>query len=68
MSLRYVTALRRCENCRSKKACRDWLDYAAAMINFAPDFLVTPMSSLICSAIKLVLAGSIEYGSDHIFG
>jgi len=38
LSLRYATALHRCENCRSKKACQDWLDYAPAMINFAPDF------------------------------
>jgi hypothetical protein len=38
MSLRYATALRRCENCQSKKACRAWLDYAPAMVNFAPDF------------------------------
>jgi uncharacterized protein DUF6455 len=38
LSLRYATALRRCENCRSKKDCQDWLDYAPAMINFAPDF------------------------------
>ncbi len=37
-SLRYVTALRRCENCRSKKACQDWLDYSPAMVNFVPDF------------------------------
>ena len=38
LSMRYATALRRCENCRSKRACRDWLDYAPAMVNFAPDF------------------------------
>ena len=38
LSMRYATALRRCENCRSKKACRNWLDYAPAMVNFAPDF------------------------------
>ena len=38
LSLRYATALRRCEGCQSKKACRDWLDYAPAMVNFAPDF------------------------------
>jgi hypothetical protein len=37
-SLRYATALHRCENCRSKKACQDWLDYAPAMANFAPNF------------------------------
>ena len=37
-SLRYATALRRCETCGSKKACRDWLDYSPAMVNFAPDF------------------------------
>jgi len=35
-SLRYAAALRRCEACRSKKACQDWLDYAPAMVNFAP--------------------------------
>jgi hypothetical protein len=38
LSLRYATAFRRCEACRSKKACRDWLDYAPAMVNFAPCF------------------------------
>ena len=37
-SLRYATALSRCGNCQCKKACRDWLDYAPAMVNFAPDF------------------------------
>ena len=37
-SLRYVTALARCENCRSKKVCQDWLDLAPPMVNFAPDF------------------------------
>jgi hypothetical protein len=36
--LQYAAALRRCEDCQSKKACRDWLDYAPAMVNFAPDF------------------------------
>jgi hypothetical protein len=38
LGMRYATALRRCENCQSKSACRDWLDYAPAMVNFAPDF------------------------------
>jgi len=38
LSLRYATALHRCEDCRSKKACQDWLDYAPAQVNFAPDF------------------------------
>ena len=38
LSLRYATALRLCEACRCKKACRDWLDYAPAMLNFAPEF------------------------------
>ena len=40
LSLRYATAVRRCENCRFKKACQDWLDNAPAMVNFAPDFCV----------------------------
>ena len=38
MRLRYATALHRCENCQFKKACRAWLDYAPALVNFAPDF------------------------------
>jgi hypothetical protein len=38
LSLRYAAALCRCECCQSKKACEDWLDYAPAMVNFAPDF------------------------------
>ena len=38
LSLRYATAFRRCKECRSKKACQNWLDYAPAMVNFAPDF------------------------------
>jgi hypothetical protein len=38
LSLRYATAVRRCENCRSKKVCQEWLNYAPAMVNFAPDF------------------------------
>ena len=38
LSLRYAMAVHRCENCRSKKACQDWLDYAPAMVDFAPDF------------------------------
>lgn len=38
LSLRYATALRRCEDCRSKKACQNWLECAPTMVNFAPDF------------------------------
>jgi hypothetical protein len=38
VGLRYATALRVCEDCRAKKACQDWLEYAPAMVNFAPDF------------------------------
>jgi hypothetical protein len=38
LSLRYATAIRRCENCRSETAFQHWLDYAPAMLNFAPDF------------------------------
>jgi uncharacterized protein DUF6455 len=40
LGVQYASALRRCEGCRSKRACRDWLDYAPAMVNFAPDFCV----------------------------
>jgi hypothetical protein len=38
LSLRYAAALRRCAACHSTSACRDWLDYAPAMVNFAPCF------------------------------
>jgi hypothetical protein len=40
LSLRYATAVRRCKLCRSKTSCRDWLDYAPALVNFAPGFCV----------------------------
>lgn len=32
------SAALRCETCRFKRACQGWLDYAPAMVNFAPDF------------------------------
>jgi hypothetical protein len=38
-SLQHVTALRRCEDCQSKKACRTWLDYAPAMVKFCAGLL-----------------------------
>jgi hypothetical protein len=38
LSVRYAAALQGCEACRSKNACRDWLDYAPVMVNFAPGF------------------------------
>jgi hypothetical protein len=37
-SLRYSTAINRCAACRSKQACRDWLDFAPPGVNFAPWF------------------------------
>ena len=40
LSLRYVTAFQQCKACRAKRACRDWLDYAPAMPNFAPCFCI----------------------------
>lgn len=40
LSLRYAAALHRCEECRSKMTCQDWLDYAPAMVNFPPGFCV----------------------------
>ena len=38
LSLRYAAAFQRCNACRSKRACEDWLDYAPTMVNFAPCF------------------------------
>jgi Family of unknown function (DUF6455) len=40
LSLRYAAALERCEACRSKKTCQDWLECAPPMVNFAPDFCI----------------------------
>jgi hypothetical protein len=39
-SLQYATARRRCEACRSKAVCREWLECAPPAVNFAPCFCV----------------------------
>jgi len=59
LSLRYATAVHRCENCRSQKACQDWLDYAPAMVNFAPDFCMNA-DILFDLQTKLDRVGPIE--------
>jgi hypothetical protein len=38
LGLSYATALRRCQACPSKPACRDWLDSLPASAAFAPNF------------------------------
>lgn len=38
LGLNYLTVFRRCEACRSKKVCRDWLDRLAHEVHFAPGF------------------------------
>jgi len=38
LSLRYATALHRCEACQFKDACRDWLDQAPSKVTLAPHF------------------------------
>jgi hypothetical protein len=38
LSLSYATAFHRCEACRSKRACRDWLDSMPDTMTFAPRF------------------------------
>jgi hypothetical protein len=38
LGLIYATALRRCEACLAKEACRDWLDSMPASVAFAPRF------------------------------
>jgi hypothetical protein len=38
LSLTYATALHRCETCRSKQACRAWLDIMPKSAAFAPPF------------------------------
>ena len=37
-SLRYATAIHRCEACKRQQACRGWLDQAPAIVRFAPNF------------------------------
>ena len=38
LSLSYIAAFHRCEACRSKQACRNWLDCAPALALLAPRF------------------------------
>ena len=38
LGLSYATALRRCEACSFKEACRDWLDSMPKSVAFAPRF------------------------------
>jgi Family of unknown function (DUF6455) len=41
LSLRYATAIHRCEVCTHKEACRDWLDHSTGSVgipqHFCPD-------------------------------
>jgi hypothetical protein len=37
---------------QSRKACQDWLDYAPAMVNFAPDFCVHADNEMKRKSIK----------------
>jgi hypothetical protein len=67
MSLRYATALRRCEACRSKKACQDWLDYAPTMVNFAPEFCMNADILFELQLIRLDLVGLIELRRPILF-
>ncbi|HYA05580.1 MAG TPA: DUF6455 family protein [Xanthobacteraceae bacterium] len=38
--LRYATAIRRCETCRFKTECQEWLDQAPLAVSFAPWFCI----------------------------
>ena len=38
LSLRYATAIHRCEVCPSKQACRHWLDQSPERVSLAPHF------------------------------
>jgi len=38
LSLRYMTALHRCESCTSRRECREWLKSAPASSGLAPPF------------------------------
>ena len=37
-SLSYATALHRCQGCRSKAACQEWLDSMPMSVSLAPNF------------------------------
>ena len=37
-SLRYATAIQRCEACPYKEACRNWLDQEPVLVSLAPHF------------------------------
>ena len=38
LSLRYATAIHRCEACAHKETCRDWLDHTVGSVGIAPHF------------------------------
>jgi len=38
LSLRYATAIHRCEACQHKEACRDRLDHLTGSVGIAPHF------------------------------
>jgi hypothetical protein len=38
LGLSYAAAFHRCETCRSKPACRNWLDQTTAAAEFVPGF------------------------------
>jgi uncharacterized protein DUF6455 len=38
LGLKYLTAVRRCEDCVSKQACQNWLDNRKTAAVFAPRF------------------------------
>ena len=38
LSLRYATALRRCQSCPSTRACREWLEQAPLRARLPPRF------------------------------
>lgn len=57
LSWQYATALQRCEACRSKKACQDWLDYAPAGVNFAPWF---------CENAEILFELQVRFSADTV--
>jgi hypothetical protein len=38
LSLRYAIAIRRCEACEHKEACRQWLNQSTGSVSIAPHF------------------------------
>jgi Family of unknown function (DUF6455) len=67
LALSYATALRRCEVCTSRRACRKWLDCRPASGGIAPSFCPNADIFFELQLYWPSSKGTVEYGfCDYI--